>query len=477
MKHIRKQIPYLLPFIVLFSAFYCKAQSPVNFSIKNSSLASTDSLLPFWFAANRNGKIAASGSFLNVTEIFAGQTFDNASESSLSFTWGADFVAGFGKSGYYQLNRAFGGIFSKGWILKGGMFYDPVRYAGLSSSNGNITRSQNTRPHPMIRLSTLKYKPVPFMGKWLSFKAEYDEGLLNDNRYVDNAHLHHKSFYLSINPSPSWHINLGADHFVMWGGTSPNENIGKMPHSFKDYWKYVTGSSGDKDFPMGEQINIAGNQLGSYQLEVKKEFQEMNITFYLSHPFEDFSGVNWRNWPDNLLGVHFNSGKRGLITDIVYEFTNTRQQSIRDSFYVYNETEDEWERQENDNYFTHYIYRSGYTYHKKVICSPLFFPVIIKDGISNGIRSTRFFAHHAGFKGYLSEYIKWKGLITLIHHFGSYSNPFNPVRKQLSGLLEIHYANPEFPVELGFSAGIDTGNTIENNSGIQFWISKKLRDL
>ncbi len=110
--------------------------------------------------------------------------------------------------------------------------------------------------------------------------------------------------------------------------------------------------------------------------------------------------------------------------------------------------------------------------HRRVLGSPLFYPVIVKDGISEGIRSNRFLAHHVGFKGCFSEYLAWKGMLTYINHLGLHRNPYENPEKQVSGLLELQYIKAGFPVELGLSIGADAGNTISKNGAVQFWIAK-----
>ncbi len=463
----------LLALFVLLIFSVCKAQNPIQISVSNTTLAATDSVLPFWFAANRHGKVQSKNSFLNISEIIIGQAYKNNPKSQFGTTWGGDFIAAFGKSNYYQLNRAFAGVSLKGWELKGGLFYDEVKYAGLSTSNGNIARSENARPIPMIRLSTLDFKPVPFVQNWLSFKAEYDEGLLNDNRYVDCAHLHHKSLYFKIHSSSLWTFDLGFEHYAMWGGTSQNENIGDLPEGWNAYWRYVFAIPGNEDFLVTDQKNISGNQLGTYQLKYERNLSQMKMAVYISHPWEDNSGLNWHNWPDNLIGVHFDfHNKEALITDIVYEFTNTRQQGIKDSIYYFDSNSEKWKIREYDNYFNHSVYRSGFTYRQQMIGSPLFFPISDTSGISMGIQSNRFFSHHIGAKGNLTEKLKWKGLLTFVQHLGTYPKPYKINQKQISGLCEIQYINPEFPVEIGLSAALDANNVSGNNLGFNFSVVK-----
>lgn len=464
---------YLTVLSLLFTFSISRAQNPINISLSNTTLVATDSILPFWFTANQHGKIKSLGSFLNISDFNIGQAYNVKPKSKFGYTWGTNLVAAFGNSTYYQINQAYAGLTLKGWEIKGGLFYDDTRYAGLSTTNGNLARSQNARPVPTIRFSTLGYKLFPFAKNWLSFKGEYDEGFLNDERYVDGAHLHHKSLYFKIHPSASWDFNIGFEHYVMWGGTSRNENIGELPHGWNAYWHYVFAIPGGEDFPLIDQLNISGNQLGTYQLQIEKEFSKVKTTFYLSHPWEDNSGLNWHNWPDNLLGLHINiKNDKKLITDFVYEFTNTRQQSIVDSLYYWDENSGKWEMKVYDDYYNNSIYRSGFTYNQQVMSSPLFFPIKLSEGISIGIRSNRFFAHHIGARGYFSEKVSWKGMFTYIQHLGVWSIPYKSSQNQVSGLFELHYTNPEFPVEIGFSTGADFSNYNGKNLGFSFSITK-----
>ncbi len=451
---------YLL--IITSSALFAEAQENFYISVKNRSVIASDSILPFWYTANQFGKIREIGTFINLTDLDLGQPY-RKNGLPISYTLGLNALGAFGESSYYQLNQIFAGVSWNGWELKAGMYHDSTRYAGLSTTNGNLARSQNTRPYPKILFGTLNYKPVPFLQNRLSYKAEYTEGILNDKRFVANARLHHKSFYLKTQLTATWEIYAGLEHFVMWGGTSSDEVIGELPSGIKDYVRYIFGTSGDESFPETDQRNVAGNQLGTYQFLVLKKFPEMKLSFYLSHPFEELSGLKGRNWPDNLLGLHFDlKDKEKVITDVVYEYTNTRQQSIRGT----------GDDPDPGNYFRHGIYRSSFTYHQKIMGSPLFFPVIFEEGIARGIGSNRFYAHHLGVKGVWWNSIHWDGLITYIHHFGLYTASYEPSHKQLSGILNLLYSKSEFPVELGLSIAADTGNTIPQRSGVQFLISK-----
>lgn len=454
----------LLIISTIFLAGLTNAQQPLQISVQNSTMTGTDSILPFWLSANRHGTVRFDGGVMNITGLSIMQDY-NDSDENLDYAWGVDALAAFGKTNYYQLNQAFGRLSYKGWELSAGMFHEPTVYSGLSTTNGNLAHSHNARPLPRVRLATRDYKPVPFFNEGLLFKASFSEGFLNDERIVDNARLHHKTLYLLVPIAYNWELEGGLEHFVMWGGTSPVEAIGQMPVGLKAYLQYITGASGDESFPGTDQLNVAGNQLGTYQFRASRFFPTFSASFYLSHPFEDLSGMNWRNWPDNLLGLHVSFiNRQKYVTDMVYEFTNTRQQSIRGS----------WDRQEPDSYFNNGVYRSGHTYHQQVIGSPLFYPVTITDGISRGIASNRLQAHHLGLRGFLPHHISWKGMVTYINQFGRYFYPFDPSQNQVSGLLELHYDNPELPLKPGLKLGADAGNVSGSNAGVELSVKWKL---
>ncbi|HSO85039.1 MAG TPA: hypothetical protein VLQ91_00705, partial [Draconibacterium sp.] len=98
-------LKYLLSVVVISSFSICSAQNPFQFSVSNTTLAATDSVLPFWFAANQHGKINATNSFLNITDLAIGQAYNDKPETKFDWSWGGNFIATFGNSdNYYQLN-------------------------------------------------------------------------------------------------------------------------------------------------------------------------------------------------------------------------------------------------------------------------------------------------------------------------------------------------------------------------------------
>lgn len=455
--------------ILFFMVFESMSQTSHSGSISNSTLVSTSDQMPFWLWANTDGKIDADNSVLNISEInAAGTHFFNDSNSFIKAAADLDYAIG-DNSKYFQANQIYTRLNLNNWEVFVGMVHNDLYFEGLSTSNGNIARSRNAHPYPKIGIRVSDYKPIPFLDKFLSFKGEYDEGILNDDRFIDRTHLHHKSFYLKAELFKNFSIQGGVEHSVMWGGTSQNEKIGELPDDCSAYLKYITGSQGNDDFPVTDQLNVVGNQYGSYQLLLTQKCDRFEAGLNISHPFEDFSGVNLVNWPDNIIGFTIKLKEENkIITHFIYEYTNTRQQGIKDSTHIWNEEEQKWDFIHYDNYYNHGIYASGVTYQQKMMSSPLFNPVRIKDDISRGPESTRFFAHHIGMKGNINSDISWKSMVTFIRQFGNWSQPNKAVKDQTSILLNLFYSGDLIPFNIDFTVAGDIADSNPNRLGLQF---------
>ena len=458
--------------LVLLGTFQLTAQSEYRISLSNSQTGATRHL-PFWMWANHDGLADRAASWLNLTTLSADAGWATGSSRPVIFRTGATIAAGVNNNSYTQVNRLFAAISRKNWQLEAGMFYDSLRFDGLSTSNGNIARSRNARPWPKVRLSTAGFRPLPFTRNRVSFSATYEEGLLNDSRYVSHTRLHHKSFYLQSRPGNGWNLQAGLEHFVMWGGTSSDENIGKLPQNLKDYLRYITTARGNDRFLQTDRLNVAGNQFGTWQIFFSKETGKVITEINISHPFEDYSGFVWRNWPDNLAGISIRSkNPEAKVTRILYEFNHTTHQGHFGGLYRWDPETQTMERQEFDNYYNHGIYRSGTTYHGMAWVSPLFVPEFNENGISKGFISNRLRAHHIGACGNIAKNVAWKSMLTLASHRGTHAQPFVKDEKQYSALVAVQYNVQKIPLRVDISVAADHGSLTGNTSAIRIAVTK-----
>jgi len=350
-------------------------------------------------------------------------------------------------------------------ILKAGAQSDPIIYGGLHSTNGNMYRSRNARPVPGLSLSTNGYIPFLFAKKWFSWRFLYEEGILKDKQYITDAHLHHKNLHLRAALSPSLSLSLGLEHYVFWDGYSPN--YGQLPE-WSQYLRYVTGFAGGTGASQNDQDNSSGNQLGSYNMEIKKDWTNISTTFYFNHPYEDRSGMELDNLRDGLWGIHLaKSNKNSFITDVVYEYMNTRNQSGL-VYMVPAPTPQDPNRKTGrggDNYFNQDTYPSGYVHYQRMMGSPLFVPTIGPDGISKGFRSTKMWMHHLRVSGTLGNGFFWKSLTTWSRNFGTHFNPYTIPLNEFSFLAEGSYNGAKLPFIVKAGLAGDYGDRFESRTG------------
>lgn len=444
LKFLVAWILYCLSFTQAFSQ-----NNSLNYSVRLNSAISSESSLPFWMTANKFGAVPNS----HHSYVYAALFSDfKATESNFSFSYKASFTGYLASKKDFFINELYGSLKFKGGQLDLGSKNDEIKWEGLSSSNGNIIKSINTRSLPGINLKTEGYIKLPFAKNWLLVKANYAEYLLNDKRVVDGAHLHHKSLYFKYILSEKLSMITGMDHYVQWGGTSLVK--GKQPSSFMDYLRVITGSSGGETASEGDQINALGNTLGAYLFQLNYTGEKTNWNAYWSHPFEDRSGRELSNYPDALYGFFIDLKKpKSFITHVVTEFVYTKHRSGSTGM------------SGRDNYFNNFVYNSGWTYFGRTIGSPFFSTKEPVDGITGGIDSnySRFTAYHLGFKGFLSEALQYRTYFSYIHYAGWFENPIN--KEQFSSLVEIYVQPKKFPFEISVGAAADFGSALPNNFG------------
>lgn len=460
-----------LGFLIIFLSIVLQPQisfsqnSNTGYSIALNGAAASKNTLPFWLTANTFGTVPNTD-FASVNLSF----FNNITTKNkpFIFKYKASFTGFLSPSKKSIINELYGTLQFKKWNITVGNKNDAIQWEGLSSSNGNIIKSTNTRALPGINIATNGYIKLPFAKNWLAIKFNYAEYLMNDKRAVNNAHLHHKSLYFKSALNSKLALITGLDHYVQWGGISPT--YGKQPSGFKDYIKIITGSSGGTSASEGDQINALGNTIGAYLLQLNYKGLKTNWSFYYSHPFEDRSGMEMQNWRDGLYGVFVDLKKpKSFINQILFEFTYTKHMSGS------NAPDDANGGRGRDNYFNNFVYNSGWTYFGNTIGVPYFTATPLnEEGISNGIilGDNRFVAFNIGWKGNLHS-LKYKAVFSHVAYTGWFDYEYHPKPKQFSGLFELILpTNKKVPFQITFSSSFDTGTYRPTNFGGFIKLSK-----
>ncbi len=465
-----KQYIFLL---IIFSANLLSAQQKTNLFFRNSTLT-TSGNLPFWLYANQNGKFEESTQFLNLSELNA-ETAGIIGNSKWSYRVETNLIAGLANENYFRANQLFGGLQYTKFILKAGWFPNKTRYNGLSSANGDIHWSNNIRPLPRIRLQSDEFISFSFFPHWFFVKGLYEEGFLNDeNRYVQNTHLHHKDVHFGFQLNPRTFLSIGLDHYSQWGGVHPIR--GQLPESWDAYKRYIANGAGSKDFPVSDQRSAAGNQLGKFVITLDKTFKTGNLNLYYNHPFTD--RMDWVNWRDNFIGAFYETKQQKFISGILYEFMCTKYQSAK-------KYEDGWKippGSGNESYFVHGLYKSGLSYHNRMFVTPFAIPVMIVEGVNLGTGNNRIVLHHIGINGHLSQNFQWKSLLSYSINHGTYGQRYHKLvpgffdspRRQISAMAQISWNIPHTKWSLQGTAAADKGQLLTDNIGAQLSIQYQL---
>ena len=451
---MKKIILLVLTILLNISVFAQQIQ------IESNTLAGTKQQLPFWLWANQLGRYDRTKEFIQ-NFAFNGEYSSNIGYSDFNFSVVSGIDIFLGKNNSIRFTELFGQLNWKSLQLKAGAFADAEKYNGLSASNGNLAITRNARPHPAIRIGFNRFVPIT---DGFAVYGFYEEGLLNDERYVSDTRLHHKAFYFKIGNSQTLSFTGGLEHFVMWGGTHPEH--GKLP-GWDTYFDYVLGKSGGENALVTDQINVLGNQFGTYQAKIEREWNKLSSTLYISHPFDDRSGLELENYQDNLYGVFIEIKRpQPLVKGFLVEYYYTKDQS--GPFHLVSQDDGTNSGRGRDNYFNHGIYRSGATNEQFSMASPFFSPIIVEDGVSKGLESTRFSGFHLGADGWLSEEFQWKSMMSIMKHFGQYNsiggNAYNPARKQFSYLFALKWVPSSFPLTVGASIAADHGSQFDNGN-------------
>ncbi len=443
-------------------------QKPVTYTLRAGTTATVaqGECLPLWLVANRFGTITDRQSDLSS---YAGGSLRYRVNPNLSLDGRLDLY----------LNNRFGNVFVqqgflklnyKKWQLAGGRYAETVGEVHPELSSGALGVSGNALPIPRIGISTTGYVPVPFTGNWVQFKGRYGHGWLGGDRYVNNALLHEKSFYLRVGKE-KWGLYGGGNHFAQWAGV--HHRAGQLPNDAGDYLNIVlAGRGGNGNIIKDETFDAAnapGNHLIAFDFGADLQAGKGRFRLYTQSLFEKGSAPNGlvkdqtKGFkllsPDRLAGADW-TGAAGPLRGVVLEFLSTRFQGGPEFFVG------------RDNYYNHSIYRTGWSYGGMSLGTPLFINQAraaaygLKPGTDQNIVSNRVLAGHFGLKGQVGPRIGWRTLATYARHYGNYYNTptFTPARTQ-AHLLQEFTGKLGAGISLTGVVGCDLGDLGTNPGG------------
>ena len=437
----------------LFDSSQSFAQtSLVSLQLETGFTASANRSTPFWLRANQYG-IVPLETPVATFRFLAAKSYapkDTARPRASRFGWGFGVypVVNAGITSQVLLPEAYGKIKFGALELWVGRRRTLIGLGDSVLSSGFLIGSGNALPIPKVQLATLGYVPLKFLGSFVAINAGYAHGWFT-NTYIKQSYLHQKYVYWRFGkPKATIKVHMGMNHQVQWGGHadyllgSPLAVNGRLPSAFKYYGNIVLATLPidlqNADYTSFDGSYRIGNHVGGHDLGIEIATRRETILLYYQHPFEDVSGLLFQNLPDGLMGLSWqrHPGKASgtfRLDRMVLEFLNTSDQS-GSTF---------WRAQSRfqgaDNYFNHSQYREGWSYRGRAIGTPFIAPrPEFQSDISRS--ATAFFPDnrvrmwYAGATGQFTR-LFWTARLAYSQHYGTYANPFDRARHQVSFLL------------------------------------------
>lgn len=363
-----------------------------------SNLIGLDEELPFWLHANRNGVVDQTSA--NVLGYISGNGTHNLNDN-FSFKAGANIYTRYSDHSAF-VNTLYAKLTGYNFILAAGKFIDPLAKKEDALSTGSFMYSNNAKPIPKIAFYTDGFVGVPGTNGIVRYSGMFAHGWFEDDRYVRDAYLHEKYFYLNIRYAFFDAIG-GIVHNVQWAGTS--QGRGKLPSGFKTFREVVfANGSSDSGAPGGEQSNAVGNSVAAYDFSLGLYFNKFDLRAYRLFYLEDKVSTRFRSPWDGIWGLKIEPKEWTLIQNVLWEHINTKRQDAFD-----------FEPRGTASYYNNWIYRTGWTYQGRVIGNPL---ILTDGGIERPIYNNIIIGHHIGISGQFMKNLDYSLKYTYSRNYG-----------------------------------------------------------
>lgn len=359
-------------------------------------------------------------------------------------------------------------------------------------SSGDLVMSGNAPLPAGARAGFVDFQNVPFTRGWLQICGEVGYYRSDDSKWLEHHHnnynnfittgywINYKYLHLRSNPNKPFMVTLGMQAACQFGGTQHRYAGGvevetiKMQANAKAFFKaLIPGSGGNAS---GDHY-YEGNHLGSWDLRLDYRFNNgMRLAAYHQHPWEDGSGIGFKNGFDGLWGLEFHSNAPGLET-VVVEYLDLTNHSGPLHFNRHDYTDDSrpdgspvtGQATGADDYYNNYAY-SGYHNRGLALGSPMVLsPLYHQDGYMRFLHNVMRGVHVAA-AGHLAP--QWAYCVKASWR-KSWGNIFMPLPKAVSGtswMGAVAY-DPTPHWHTSLTLAVDRGDLPGKNFGALFTIA------
>ena len=444
---------------------------------------------PMWHFNNRQGIGSNESNWTYAKVGIAGiNKFNNC---GIKLNWGADIIGGDNLTSGIFIHQAYLDINWKRVRLSLGQKERWGEMQNHRLSTGALTESGNARPIPQIRFELPEYWNIPGTKGWFAIKGHIAYGWFTDEKwqkdFVDadkartvGVRYHSKAGFARIGNKDKFPLTaeIGLHMVSQFGGATYNHLneegvLVSSPTRFKDYWTAFMPTKGDSQYTAADQVNIAGNMLGSGLGALTWNEKDWKLRLTYEHVFEDHSQMFWEYglWTEQLVGLELELKRFNWVKGVTLEYFNLKNQSGP----IYHDTNSLIPDQIScaDNNYWHHTYNGWFNY-GMMIGTPLVTAPVYNTNGTLGIYNNRVEAFHLGVEGSPLDWLDYRLLLTKSNNWGTYSTPFTEIKENTSGLIELTFSPKSLKRwSLTASFAFDKGELYSNNYGGMITITRR----
>ncbi|MEC3879330.1 capsule assembly Wzi family protein [Parapedobacter sp. 10938] len=451
--------------IMFFLPMVGKTQWADSLLLNTGSIVSvaSRSFQPLWVESNRFGTISENGKDITLYLGAKNKHEIRVGERSIALQYGINLINNNNFS-HTTIQQGYVKVRYKSLEFRAGRYEEILGDVDPLLSTGSLGISGNALPIPKIGFALTEYTPVPFTNGWLYFKGVFSHGWMESNRYMKRTLLHEKSLYGRLGKGVL-SVYGGAQHFALWGGERDDFKLDRSFRGFMDVLLVREANDGslDEEIYPNKRPNKAGDQRGLLEFGLDVETEALQLHFYHQTPFESGKGIDFRN-QDRLAGLSIAPKKHRWLDRVLLEFIHTKQMEAFDD-------------RERQSYYENGVYTSGWTYHNRIIGTPLFMNrfrganfLDIEPSIPGGNQNmvnNRVVGGHLGMVHRYSRQVRGKTLLSFTRNFGTHNTFISTAQNQFYSLHEVSFCFRKSP-KLRFSGAValDTGDFYNNVGGL-----------
>ena len=283
----RRKSALLVALVLSCLTVHAQTEARLTYNVEMSAYMSTGDYAPLWFTANRNG---LSSQKLSSGYLRAGLELNQPLRRGWRIGAGVDVAGMYNSPTSFSVQQGYVDISWRMLDLSIGSKERMPLGKNPYLSSGAMVEGNNMRPIPQIRAEIADYYTVPGTKGWFAFKGHLAYGWFTDGSwqkdfagkqqmpYLKNVLYHSKQLMLKGGNKEKFPLEaeVGLLMAAQFGGElhSYNKSTGKwsvstMPHGLKNYVKVFMAQTGGADTAGGDQVNVEGNHVGSWNAALK----------------------------------------------------------------------------------------------------------------------------------------------------------------------------------------------------------------